>query len=97
MVEFTQKLNLDLENDNQNDLVVYRISVAVGHLFNSCRIFRRSGDSIERMAGKMNQPVVKRSLAELDTVLDEIVQRNPKWYKEIQQLVEKLKLKQQSN
>jgi len=41
----------------------------------------------------MTDPLAKRSLAELDTVLDEIVQRNPKWYKEIQQLVEKLKLR----
>ena len=39
----------------------------------------------------MNKPLTKRSLAELDTVLDEIVQRNPAWYKEIQQLVAELK------
>ena len=39
----------------------------------------------------MNDPLAKRSLAELDTVLDEIVQRNPAWYKEIQQLVAELK------
>ena len=39
----------------------------------------------------MNDPLAKRSLAELDTVLDEIVQRNPEWYKEIQKLVEELK------
>jgi FtsZ-interacting cell division protein YlmF len=39
----------------------------------------------------MNQPLVKRSLAELDTVLEEIVQRNPEWYEEIQQLIEELK------
>jgi hypothetical protein len=39
----------------------------------------------------MNQPLVKRSLAELDTVIEEIIQRNPEWYKEVQQLVEKLK------
>jgi hypothetical protein len=45
----------------------------------------------------MNQPLTKRSLAELDTVVDEIVQRNPAWYKEIQQLVKELKLKQQNN
>jgi hypothetical protein len=45
----------------------------------------------------MNQPFVKRSLVELDTVLDEIVQRNPAWYKEIQQLVAELKLKQPNN
>jgi hypothetical protein len=45
----------------------------------------------------MNNPLTKRSLAELDTVLDEIVQRNPAWYKEIQQLVEELKLKQPNN
>lgn len=45
----------------------------------------------------MNQPLTKRSLAELDTVLDEIVQRNPNWYKEIQQLVEALKLRKQNN
>ena len=45
----------------------------------------------------MNNPLAKRSLLELDTVLDEIVQRNPEWYKEIQQLVEELKLKQQNN
>ena len=45
----------------------------------------------------MNQPLTKRSLAELDTVVDEIVQRNPAWYKEIQQLVAELKLKQPNN
>ena len=45
----------------------------------------------------MNDPLAKRSLAELDTVLDEIVQRNPEWYKEIQQLVKELKLKQPNN
>ena len=39
----------------------------------------------------MNQPLTKSSLAELDTVLEEIVERNPDWYKEIQQLVEELK------
>ena len=39
----------------------------------------------------MNQPLAKRSLAELDTVLDEIVERNPEWYKEILQLVEESK------
>jgi hypothetical protein len=45
----------------------------------------------------MNQPLTKRSLAELDTVVEEIVQRNPAWYKEIQQLVKELKLKQPNN
>ena len=45
----------------------------------------------------MNQPLVKRSLAELDTVVDEIVQRNPDWYKEIQQLVAELKSRKQNN
>ena len=44
----------------------------------------------------MNQPLAKRSLAELDTVLDEIIQRNPEWYKEILQLVEELKLRKQN-
>jgi hypothetical protein len=39
----------------------------------------------------MNQPLTKRSLAELDTVIEEIVERNPAWYAEIQQLVEELK------
>ena len=39
----------------------------------------------------MNKPLVKRSLAELDTVLDEIIQRNPEWYKEIIQLIEESK------
>jgi hypothetical protein len=39
----------------------------------------------------MNQPLVKRSLAELDTVIEEIVQRNPEWYEEIQQLIEESK------
>jgi hypothetical protein len=39
----------------------------------------------------MNQPFVKRSLAELDTVLEEIVQCNPEWYEEIIQLIEELK------
>jgi hypothetical protein len=45
----------------------------------------------------MNEPVVRRSLAELDTVLDEIVQRNPAWYKQIQQLVAELKSRKQHN
>jgi hypothetical protein len=45
----------------------------------------------------MTEPLVKRSLAELDTVLDEIVQRNPQWYKEIQQLVAELKSRKQHN
>jgi hypothetical protein len=39
----------------------------------------------------MTEPLVKRSLAELDTVLEEIIQRNPEWYKEIQQLIAELK------
>jgi FtsZ-interacting cell division protein YlmF len=39
----------------------------------------------------MNQPLVKRSLAELDAVIEEIVQRNPEWYEEIRQLIEELK------
>jgi hypothetical protein len=39
----------------------------------------------------MNGLMAKRSLAELDTVLDEIVQRNPEWYKEIQQLIKESK------
>ena len=45
----------------------------------------------------MNNPLTKRSLAELDAVIDEIVQRNPAWYKEIQQLVAELKLKKPNN
>lgn len=45
----------------------------------------------------MNEPMVKRSLAELDTVVDEIVQRNPAWYKEIQQLVAELKSRNQDD
>lgn len=44
----------------------------------------------------MTDPLTKRSLSELDTVLDEIVQRNPEWYKEILELVEELK-NEQSN
>jgi hypothetical protein len=44
----------------------------------------------------MNDPLAKRSLAELDTVIEEIVQRNPEWYKEILQLVEELKLRKQN-
>jgi hypothetical protein len=39
----------------------------------------------------MTEPWVKRSLAELDTVVEEIIQRNPEWYKEIQQLIAELK------
>ena len=42
----------------------------------------------------MNQPLVKRSLAKLDTVIEEIVQRNPDWYKEVQQLVDEMKNEQ---
>ena len=45
----------------------------------------------------MNNPLTKRSLAELDTVVDEIVQRNPAWYKEIQQLVTELKSRKQND
>jgi hypothetical protein len=44
----------------------------------------------------MNDPLAKRSLAELDTVLEEIVQRNPEWYKEILQSVEESKLRKQN-
>ena len=39
----------------------------------------------------MTDPLAKRSLAELDTVLDEIVKRNHQWYKEIIQLIEESK------
>ena len=45
----------------------------------------------------MNQPLAKRNLAELDTVLDEITQRNPAWYAEIQQLVAELKSRKQNH
>ena len=45
----------------------------------------------------MNEPMVKRSLAELDTVVEEIVQRNPAWYAEIQQLVAELKSRNQDD
>ena len=45
----------------------------------------------------MINPLAKRSLAELDTVLDEIVERNPAWYKEIQQLVAELKSRNQTH
>ena len=45
----------------------------------------------------MNNPLTKRSLAELDTVLDEIVERNPAWYKEIAQLVAELKSRNQED
>ena len=45
----------------------------------------------------MNQPVVKRSLAQLDAVVDEIVQRNPAWYKEIQQIINDLKSRNQED
>ncbi len=33
----------------------------------------------------------KRSLAELDTVIDEIVERNPKWVEQIMKIVNKNK------
>ena len=45
----------------------------------------------------MTDPLAKRSLAELDTVVDEIVQRNPAWYKEIQQLIAELKSRNQDD
>ena len=45
----------------------------------------------------MNNPLNKRSLAELDAVIDEIVERNPAWYKEIQQLVAELKSRNQDD
>ena len=45
----------------------------------------------------MNNPLNKRSLAELDAVIDEIVERNPAWYKEIQQLVAELKSRNQTH
>ena len=45
----------------------------------------------------MNKPLTKRSLAELDTVIEEIVQRNPAWYKEIQQIIKDLKSRKQED
>jgi len=46
--------------------------------------------TIDEMIHHMHNPKNKlRSLAELDTVIDEIIQRNPKWYKEIQQSIGK--------
>ena len=45
----------------------------------------------------MNNPLNKRSLAELDAVVDEIVERNPAWYAEIQQLVAELKSRKQND
>jgi hypothetical protein len=46
--------------------------------------------TVDEMIHCMHNPKNKlRSLAELDTVLDEIIQRNPEWYKEIQQSIGK--------
>jgi hypothetical protein len=46
--------------------------------------------TVDEMVDCMRNPKNKlRSLAELDTVMDEIIQRNPQWYKEIQQSIGK--------
>ena len=46
--------------------------------------------TIDEMIHHMHNPKNKlRSLAELDDVIEEIVERNPEWYKEIQQSIEK--------
>ncbi len=48
--------------------------------------------TVDEMIHHMHNPNPKnklRSLAELDTVLDEIIQRNPEWYKEFQHAIEK--------
>lgn len=36
----------------------------------------------------MNDPLRKRSLEELDDVIDEIIERNPDWVEEISRIVE---------
>ena len=46
--------------------------------------------TIDEMIHHMHNPKNKlRSLAELDDVIEEIDERNPEWYKEIQQSIEK--------
>ena len=47
--------------------------------------------SIDEMMHHMHNPNPKnklRSLAELDDVLDEIVERNPEWFAELEKLIE---------
>lgn len=45
--------------------------------------------TLEEMMDCLRNPTKdKRSLAELDTVIDEIIKRNPEWVAEIMEIVE---------
>ena len=45
--------------------------------------------TLDEMLDALHNPGrVKRSLLELDTVIDEIVDRNPEWVEEITQIIE---------
>ena len=50
--------------------------------------------TLDEMIDCLHNPQGKRSLAELDTVIDEIIERNPEWVKQILDIVERGKKSQ---
>ena len=44
--------------------------------------------TLDEMMDCFHNPKGKRSLAELDDVIDEIIERNPKWVEHIMRIVE---------
>ena len=49
----------------------------------------------EKKWQEFRQRVEKRNLAELDTVLEEILDRNPNFFKQVEDLIEAIKIKSQ--
>ena len=47
--------------------------------------------SLDEMIGHLHNPQGKRSLAELDTVVDEIIARNPEWVAELNKVIKEMK------
>ncbi len=43
--------------------------------------------SLDEMIGHLHNPQGKRSLEELDTVVDEIIARNPEWVAELNKIL----------
>ena len=49
--------------------------------------------TLDEMIDCLHNPRGKRSLAELDDVIDEIIERNPEWVEKINRIVEQEKNK----
>lgn len=47
--------------------------------------------SLDEMIGHLKNPRGKRSLEELDTVVDEIIARNPEWVAELNKVIKEIK------